>query len=199
MDPQGNHQQLQKDQYRLFNNGDIQFVLVDVFMNQSGWLLVDNWKQCGDEGYEIAFYYGDVIQEATAKAKRRNETTVYPTREQTIERVHQIIGNKTPNKKETHKQYADEKLEEMWEEFGDVPVVEDADSLAESSLEGLSVEEGGVLLNEDPYIDEDFYWWPRGTTRDDIWHWFDNNHSEGVAALMYPNEDVPEGENVEEQ
>jgi hypothetical protein len=91
MDSQGNHHQLQKDQYRLFNNYDIQFVLVDVHMDQSRWLLVDTWKQCGKDGYEIAFYHGDAIQEATAEAKRRNKATVYPTLEQGIECIRQIM------------------------------------------------------------------------------------------------------------
>lgn len=84
--------------------------------------------------------------------------------------------------------YTDEELEKMWGEFANVAVVEDADALAESSFEGLPIEEGGVLLNEQPYIDEDFYWWPRGTARDVIWHWFDDNHSEGLYALMYMEE-----------
>lgn len=79
----------------------------------------------------------------------------------------------------------DTELEVLWEQFADVPVVEDASMLKESSLEGLSIEEGGVLLNEDgPYIDEDFHIWKRGTLRDDIWLFFDTHHSKGVAWLQ---------------
>lgn len=81
---------------------------------------------------------------------------------------------------------SDAELEMLWEQFGNVAVVEDADSLAESSFESLSIEEGGILLNEDgPYIDQDFSIWPRGTLRDDIWALFDCQHSKGLAWLQY--------------
>lgn len=82
--------------------------------------------------------------------------------------------------------YTDKELEQLWEQFADVAVVEDASMLKESSFEGLSIEEGGILLNEDgPYIDEDFHIWKRGTLRDDIWHWFDDRYSKGLAGLMF--------------
>ena len=41
----------------------------------------------------------------------------------------------------------------LWDEFGDIPIKEDG--------EGEEV------------IDADFYHWPAGTDRYDIWHWFD--------------------------
>ena len=91
IDPDGNHHQLQKKDYLHFSSGDIQYVLVDVHSDQSRWLLVDSWKQYGDEGYEIASYDAGTIQEATAEAKSRNATTVYPTQEQVLERILQII------------------------------------------------------------------------------------------------------------
>lgn len=41
----------------------------------------------------------------------------------------------------------------LWNEFGDIPIIENS--------EGEEV------------TDEDFYHWPAGTDRYDIWHWFD--------------------------
>lgn len=81
--------------------------------------------------------------------------------------------------------YTDEELEEKWDKLGDVPVVEDAASLKESSQEGLSLEEGGLLLCDEPYIDEEFDGWPRGTSLDLIWEWFDQQYSAGLSVLMY--------------
>lgn len=82
-----------------------------------------------------------------------------------------------------HYQLSDTEIEKLWEQLGDIPVVEDGTTLKESSLEGLSQEEGGTLLNEDPYIDEDFSIWPRGTSLLDIWMWFDCQYSIGLAGL----------------
>lgn len=56
----------------------------------------------------------------------------------------------------------DVKVEKLWDEFTDVPMNPDTEC-----------------------IEEDFYIWPKGTFREDIWHWFDNNHSQGVYYLLY--------------
>lgn len=56
----------------------------------------------------------------------------------------------------------DAKAEKLWDEFTDVPMNPDTEC-----------------------IEEDFYIWPKGTFREDIWHWFDNNHSQGVYYLLY--------------
>jgi hypothetical protein len=56
----------------------------------------------------------------------------------------------------------DEMLEELWEKFVDVPM--------------------------DPYteqIEDNFLHFPHGTGREEIWHWFDERHSKGVAYLLY--------------
>lgn len=56
----------------------------------------------------------------------------------------------------------DRELEELWEDFGDIPVSEDGE-----------------------YIDEDFHIWSTGESKIDIWHWFDKMHSQGlVKGLM---------------
>lgn len=56
----------------------------------------------------------------------------------------------------------DEELETLWKEFGDVP-----------------------MNQETECIEEDWRGWKAGTFREDIWHWFDERHSIGVAYLMY--------------
>lgn len=56
----------------------------------------------------------------------------------------------------------DEELEALWEQFADVPVDPDTEKL------------------EEQYIH-----FPAGTDREDVWHWFDERHSKGVAYLLY--------------
>lgn len=56
----------------------------------------------------------------------------------------------------------DAALEKLWEEFGDVPMNPETECM------------------EAPFLD-----FPAGTFREDIWHWFDERHSKGVAYLMY--------------
>ncbi len=53
-------------------------------------------------------------------------------------------------------------LEELWRQFGDVP-----------------------MDPETECIEEAFLNFPAGTFREDIWHWFDQRHSKGIAHLMY--------------
>jgi hypothetical protein len=56
----------------------------------------------------------------------------------------------------------DKMLEELWNELEDVP-----------------------MNPETECIEEDFYIFPAGTDREDIWHYFDERHSKGVAYLLY--------------
>lgn len=58
----------------------------------------------------------------------------------------------------------DQKIEDMWKEFTNVPFDEDT--------------EGRLLLSEDWYL------WEKGTWNEDIWKWFDENHSKGVGWLF---------------
>lgn len=55
----------------------------------------------------------------------------------------------------------DEKLEYLWEKFGD------------------------VLIDDDECILDDFLGFECGTHRETVWHWFDERHSKGVAHLMF--------------
>lgn len=56
----------------------------------------------------------------------------------------------------------DEVLEELWEQFGDIPM----DPQTEC-------------------IEAPFMGWGPGIHRSEIWHWFDVRHSKGVAYLLY--------------
>lgn len=56
----------------------------------------------------------------------------------------------------------DAELERLWAEFGDVP-----------------------MNPETECMDEPFLGFPAGTHREDIWHWFDERHSRGVAYLLH--------------
>lgn len=56
----------------------------------------------------------------------------------------------------------DRELEDLWEQFEDVSM----DPVTECM--------------EAPFLD-----FPAGTHREEIWHWFDERHSKGVAYLLY--------------
>lgn len=56
----------------------------------------------------------------------------------------------------------DEELEELWNRFGDIP-----------------------MDPETERIEEQFLGWGVGVHREEIWHWFDQRHSKGIAYLLY--------------
>ena len=56
----------------------------------------------------------------------------------------------------------DEVLEELWEQCGDIP-----------------------MNPETECIEDKFMGWGPGIHREEIWHWFDERHSKGVAYLLY--------------
>lgn len=60
-----------------------------------------------------------------------------------------------------YKKYDDEELEAMWYEFEDIPI------------------------DENECLDVDWQGWSKGTHREEIWHWFDYQHSKGVHWLIY--------------
>lgn len=55
----------------------------------------------------------------------------------------------------------DSDVEELWDNLTDVPIDPETEEL-----------------------DEPYYIWPKGTDKEDIWHWFDEHHSKGVAYLL---------------
>jgi len=63
----------------------------------------------------------------------------------------------------------DKQLEDLWRSFSDVP-----------------------MNPETECIEENFMHFAAGTNREEIWHWFDERHSKGVAFLLYPTENDKE-------
>ena len=59
----------------------------------------------------------------------------------------------------------DLEIEKLWEELEDVPFDEDE--------------------YKDLILSEDWYHFKAGTEREEIWKWFDQKHSKGVAWLLY--------------
>ena len=57
--------------------------------------------------------------------------------------------------------FRDVVVEELWDNLADVPIAPETEEL-----------------------DEPYYIWPKGTDKEDIWHWFDEHHSKGVAYLL---------------
>lgn len=76
-------------------------------------------------------------------------------------------------------QVTDGDLEDLWRELADVP-----------------------FDDNDPDLDltlaEDWKWFRKGTPREEIWHWFDERHSKGVAFLLY-GPDGPERQEAPEE
>ena len=59
----------------------------------------------------------------------------------------------------------DKELEDLWRGLDDVP------------------------FNEDECIEEDYHIWEKGTDKLTIWHWFDKEHSKGLAeGIMHLND-----------
>lgn len=58
----------------------------------------------------------------------------------------------------------DKLLEKLWEGLEDIPFYEEDSEL---------------------HIEEDYLSFEKGTSREDIWHWFDERHSKGVYFLLY--------------
>lgn len=56
----------------------------------------------------------------------------------------------------------------------------------DKNLRNLWESFGGTPIDDNENIDDDFFIWTKGTDKMYIWHWFDNNHSIGLAkGLMF--------------
>ena len=60
----------------------------------------------------------------------------------------------------------DKEMESLWEELEDIPFIED--------------EEGRLILD----LAEPWHGFEPGTTKEEIWHYFDRNHSKGINYLV---------------
>ncbi|MBD5130300.1 MAG: hypothetical protein HDT43_10350 [Ruminococcaceae bacterium] len=65
-------------------------------------------------------------------------------------------------KQESAVNVRDEALENLWEKLIDIPMDAETESIKQPFLQ-----------------------FPKGTSRDTIWHWFDVRHSKGIAYLLY--------------
>lgn len=68
---------------------------------------------------------------------------------------------------ETHEEKSKPYIKNLWQEFGDVP-----------------------MNPETECIESDFYIFPAGTHREEIWHWFEEEFGIPVSKLMYEFEEV---------
>lgn len=62
--------------------------------------------------------------------------------------------------------FTDKQVEQKWIELEDILFDEDED-------------------DKELYLHDNWFLFNKGTHREDIWHWFDQNHSRGVAWLLY--------------
>lgn len=62
-------------------------------------------------------------------------------------------------------QYKDEEIELLWNNLEDVPFDEDED--------------------KELVLTDNFHCFEKGTPRNYIWNWFDENHSKGIGYLMW--------------
>ncbi|WP_240416749.1 hypothetical protein [Paenibacillus periandrae] len=69
----------------------------------------------------------------------------------------------------TQEKMTDQEVESLWVILTDVPFDEDA---------GF----------KELHLAHDWYIFKKGTEREEIWHWFDKNHSKGVAWLLYDHD-----------
>ena len=78
-----------------------------------------------------------------------------------------VIDQAIYDLKEIQVQVNDSYIEHIWEGFGD-----------------------NVHINEDDETTSEYYHWDEGTHRQEIWTWFDEQHSKGVAYLMGAMQDL---------
>ncbi len=72
----------------------------------------------------------------------------------------------------------DKLLEKLWEGLEDIPFCEEDSEL---------------------HIEEDYLDFKEGTSREDIWHWFDERYSKGVYSLLYEYENKENNAEEEEE
>jgi len=61
---------------------------------------------------------------------------------------------------------------------------DDAFEIPTSTVPFLWEKLGDVAINEDEEIEEDFFKWKKGTSRYEIWHWFDEMLPDGLGRFL---------------
>jgi len=73
----------------------------------------------------------------------------------------------------------DGQIEALWGILADVSLNYDEDG---STLLPI---EGSKESTSEPCLDEGFWVWSRGTSQMEVWEWFDEHHSLGLAYLVH--------------
>lgn len=74
--------------------------------------------------------------------------------------IHVVIQNPKLDVVKSYTTY-DSLLEDLWKTLTDVPMNPETEDM-----------------------DEDWFIFPKGTNRESIWHWFDEQHSKGIGWMM---------------
>ena len=48
-----------------------------------------------------------------------------------------------------------------------------------------TLEDVPISTDIEETLEQEFFIFPVGTPKEDVWHWFDDNYSKGVASLLY--------------
>lgn len=150
--------------------------LVDITINPElkgfGAKTIENNIRAFEEDYEalkVLWLFPKLIKSKENVYKWLNKDTVikYDDNKKFIEKFPERIIEKeyidTPAGKELQKRL-DKLVEKVWEGLEDIPFYE------KESIQ---------------YIDEDYFEFKKGTEKEEIWHWFDENHSKGIHFLLY--------------
>lgn len=80
---------------------------------------------------------------------------------------------------EAMRRYKDEEIERIWEELEDILFVEGKDLYEEDNEKYKDWKDSSTLVLASDWRD-----FEAGTSVEEIWYWFDENHSKGVGWLM---------------
>lgn len=143
---------------------------------------VYEYKDVKDLAKKIEFYLGNYYGKEIEKYE-----DLFNTKEE-VDLIYEFL------KEQSDTEWIDlEKLKVLQDKKlvlpGDRPtdLMQKLDTLVEKLWDGL---EDIPFYEEDSeqFIDEDYLDFKDGTSREDIWHWFDERHSKGVNYLLYEHE-----------
>lgn len=60
--------------------------------------------------------------------------------------------------------------------------------MSDLNIEEIWMQLSNVTIDDDECIMSPFYIWEAGTNKEDIWRWFNKNHTKGIHYLMYEYE-----------
>lgn len=93
----------------------------------------------------------------------------------TADMVRKYRGDEAANHMEeycfSHGLFGDAEVEKLWDELEDATMVEAKTFFPETGSDTL-------VLNSN------FHFFPAGTSQEDLWHWFNENHSKGLSFLV---------------